>query len=155
MPASVPCSHQILASSPVELAAGIDALYLSARGDVPPVLLDELDTLRERACELEEPIDAALAGSPVRFPDRGWGKYRFCFVHELARIGTTKSDKLPAARVQRASRALRTVGPQTTVLWARNLLDALGIDAVLQVSRLYLHSAGRGSGLIRTNGRIS
>ena len=129
---------------PVELASGIDALYLSARGDVPSSLLEHLELLKESARDSDGPVDALLAGYPVRVLGSAWGKYRYCFVHELARVGVTQSDKLPAVRFQPTARALHTLGPATTVLWARNLLDALGIEAALQVSRLDLHSDWQG-----------
>jgi hypothetical protein len=144
MPESSHPSNPLLAFSPVELAAGLDALYLSARGTVPGVLLDELDDLKTQAREADRAIDATLGGYLVRVRGVGWGKYRFSFEHELALVGITQSDKLPAVRIQPTSRALHTIGPQMTVLWARNLLDSLGIDATLQVARVDLHSDWQG-----------
>lgn len=135
---------RLLADSPVELAAGIDALYLSARGEVPSVLLDDLDRLKSEARDTDQPVDATLGGYQVGVLGNGWGKYRYCLKHELARVGVTQSDRLPAVRIQPTATALHTIGPETTVLWARNLLDALGIDAVLNVSRLDLHSDWQG-----------
>jgi hypothetical protein len=135
---------QVLADSPVELAAGIDALYLSGRGEIPLELFDDLDRLKAAARESDQPVDTTLGGYPVRVLGNAWGKYRYCFSHELARVGVTQSERLPAVRIQPTARALHTIGPQTTVLWARNLLDALGIDAVLNVSRLDLHSDWQG-----------
>jgi hypothetical protein len=126
---------------PVELSSGIDALYLSARGTVPEVLLDELDAHKNTARDTETPVDATLGGYPVRVLGSGWGKYRYCAVHELARIGVTRSERLPAVRIQPTALALHSIGPAQTVLFARNVLDAAGIaDAVLSVSRLDLHS---------------
>lgn len=129
---------------PVELASGIDALYLSAKGEVPSTLLDDLDRLKTAARDTGEAIDTTLGGYPVRVLGTGWRMYRYCFVHELARVGVTLGDRLPAVWIQLTARALHTIGPATAVLWARNLLDALGIDAVLTASRLDLHSDWQG-----------
>jgi hypothetical protein len=117
---------------------------LSGQGEVPTVLLDELDALKTEARETEQQVDATLGGYPVRVRGTAWGKYRFSFQHELALIGITQSEQLPAVRVQPTSRALHTIGPQSTVLFVRNLLDSLGIDATLQVARLDLHSDWQG-----------
>lgn len=125
---------------PVELTSGIDALYLSARGDVPGVLLDELDQHKQAATEAESPVDASLGGYPVQVRGHGWGKYRYCVEHQLAKLGITPSTTLPAVRIQPTSLALHSLGPAGTVLWVRNVLDAAGIDARLQVSRLDLHA---------------
>lgn len=129
---------------PVELAAGIDALYLSALGEIPDVLLDELDSLKTQAQDAEASIDTFLGGYVFRVSPTGWGKYRYSLNHELARIGVTQSEHLPSVRFQPTARALHTIGPQMTVLWARNVLDSLGIDATLQVARLDLHSDWQG-----------
>ena len=57
----------------------------------------------------------------------------------------TPSERLPAIRIQPTALALHSLGGPATVLFVRNLLDALGIDdAVLQVSRLDLHSDWQG-----------
>jgi hypothetical protein len=132
--------HPSSGRSPIELASGVDALYLSARGEVPPYLLSDLELVKAEAQSLGEPVDAELGGYPVRVLGSGWGKYRYCVQHELGRIGITPSTKLPAVRLQPTSIALHALGPDTTVLWFRNVLDAAGIEATVQVSRLDLHA---------------
>jgi hypothetical protein len=126
--------------SPTELASGIDALYLSGRTELPGSLLDELDRLKTQAAEGESPVDWQLGGYPVKVLGRAFGKYRYAVKHDLALIGFTPSDKLPAIRVQPTSLAIHAMGPEVTVLWVRNVLDAAGIDARLQVARLDLHA---------------
>lgn len=128
----------------VELASGVDALYLSGRAELPADLLADLDGARSEAAEEGQARDALLGGYPVRVLPSSWLKYRYCVQHELARIGFTPSTKLPAIRVQATSLAIHALGPETTVLWVRNLLDAAGIDAHLQVARLDLHSDWQG-----------
>ena len=131
-------------ANPVELASGIDALYLSGMGSAPTVLLDELEAAKSVAVETGQPVDYALGGYPVRVLGSSWQKYKYCAKHELARIGVTASESLPVVRIQPTSLALHALGPETTVLWVRNVLDAAGIDARLQVSRLDLHADWQG-----------
>lgn len=128
----------------VELLSGVDALYLSGRGDLPAPLLEYLDALRNQAAEGGSPVDASLGGYSVRVLGHGWGKYAYCCVHDLARIGFTRSESLPAVRVQPTSVGLHALGPALLVLWVRNFLDASGIDATVTVSRLDLHSDWQG-----------
>lgn len=145
---------QLLANPPVELLSGIDALYLSAKGQAPGGLLDRLEALRELAKAMDAPVDAALGGYPVKVQPTSFGKYRFCVLHELARIGLTESDHLPVVRFQPTAVALHALGPQGTALWARNFLDACGINATLHVARLDLHSDWQGID-IRANDRVN
>lgn len=144
----------LLAKLPVELLSGIDSLYLSAQGSVPASLLTELDERRIAAEATDSPIDVALGGYPVKVLARAWGKYRYCAVHELARIGFTPSTTLPVVRFQPTAVALHALGPHGTVLWARNFLDACGIDATLNVARLDLHSDWQGID-IKANERVN
>jgi len=135
-----PRSEQLLANSPVELLSGIDALYLSGQGIAPTVLFEHLEARRSAAEEAGAPVDTTIGGSPVKMLPNAWGRYRYCARHELARIGFTPSENLPVVRFQPTAVALHALGPAGTVLWARNFLDACGVDAVLHVSRLDLHS---------------
>ncbi|MBI4934066.1 MAG: hypothetical protein HY828_09320 [Actinobacteria bacterium] len=128
----------------VELCSGVDALYLSARGAAPQSLFADLEQARASA-ELDGlPVSTHLGGYPVKVQSRAWGKYRYCAVHELARIGFTPSETLPVVRFQPTAVALHALGPELTVLWASNFLDACGIQATLHVSRLDLHSDWHG-----------
>jgi len=135
----LPPSHQ-----PRELASGVDALYLSGRGDIPDSILADVDALKTRALEVGSKVDWTLGGYPVRVKPGRFGSYRYAIEHELALFGLTPSDSLPAVRVQPTSLALHSLGPELTVMWVRNVLDAAGIDAVLSVARLDLHSDWQG-----------
>ena len=128
----------------VELASGFDALYLSAKGTAPPALFVDLEASRRGAEAVSLPVDSTLGGYPVKVQPFAWGKYRYCAVHELARIGFTPSETFPVVRFQPTAIALHSLGPQGTILWAENLLDACGIEATLHVSRMDLHSDWQG-----------
>ena len=133
-----------LATSPVELASGIDALYLSGKGWLPQSLLDELELLRSSAEEEGKPIEAQLCGYDFKVRPHAFGKYRYRIDHQLGVFGFTPSRSLPAVRVQPTAIALHAHGPAFAVLLARNVLDALGADVVLHVARLDLHSDWQG-----------
>lgn len=124
--------------SPTELVSGIDALYLSAAGSVSASLLTDLATARFSAEASGLPLDADLAGRPVKVLPSAWGRYRWCVVHELGRLGFTPSENLPAARFQPSPLALHALGPDLTVEWFRLLLDDCEIEASV-------HVAGRGA----------
>lgn len=128
----------------VELASDVDALYLSAQGAAPTVLFDELESLRSAAELSGGSVDCSLGGTPVRIEPFAWGKYRYCAVHELARLGFTPSQHLPVVRVQPTAVALHSLGPAATVRWVETLLDSCGVEAQLHVSRLDLHSDWQG-----------
>lgn len=127
-----------------ELLSGIDAMYLSAQGNVHPSLLTDLEATRLLAQESERPVPADLGGYPVTVQPHSFGKYRYCVKHDLGLLGFTPSKKLPAVRFQPSSIALHALGPDGTVLWFRNVLDSAGIDATVHVSRLDLHSDWQG-----------
>ena len=59
--------------SPTELTSGIDTLYLSARGTVPSVLLDELELHKAAAQLAGAPVNTTLGGYPVRILGSGGG----------------------------------------------------------------------------------
>lgn len=61
------------------------------------MVLDDLDA---RKVVTGSPVDGDLPGYPVRVLGHGWRKYKYCCVHELARIGITRSKSLPAVYVQ-------------------------------------------------------
>ena len=128
----------------VELASGLDALYLSAQGKAHPTFFSDLEAARSAAEAASLPIDSTLGGYPVKVQPWAWGKYRYCAVHELARIGFTPSENFPVVRFQPTAIALHSLGPAGTVLWAENFLEACGVEASLHVSRLDLHSDWQG-----------
>ncbi len=147
-------SASTLAVSRVELCSGIDALYLSAQGEAPSILFDDLAVARACAEADGRAIDWTLGGYPVLVQPHSFGRYKYCVVHELARIGITPSRNLPVVRFQPTSIALHALGPNGTALWAANVLDSCGIEASLHVSRLDLHSDWQGID-VRANERTN
>ena len=129
----------------VELASGIDALYLSGRTAVPVEFIRRLDRAREEAeiAEVEAPID--IDGDEFRVQGHSFGKYRYKLVHEHGMVGVTESTKLPALRIQPRAQFLHGVGAQNAVNWFRDRLES-GCDSAIQLStsRLDLHADFQG-----------
>jgi hypothetical protein len=74
-----------------ELASGVDALYLSARADLPPPFLAHLEYCREWAVEVKRRAPCEIGNAIFGISPFGWGKYRFCLDHQMARIGFSTS----------------------------------------------------------------
>lgn len=128
----------------VELAAGIDALYLSGRGTLPAALLDRLELARVAAIEAGSAQPFSMGGYDWLLQPFGLLKYRFRLEHAGAVVGLTGSEHLPPVRVQARSEALHSMGADGVVSWVRGLLANEGAAIVLGVSRIDLHSDWQG-----------
>ncbi len=67
---------------------------------------------------------AKLVSSLFGIASHGWGKYRFCLDHAMARIGFSTSHHLPTVRVQPRSEFLHAVGPEAAVAALHEVLAA-------------------------------
>ncbi|HTV10342.1 MAG TPA: hypothetical protein VME20_00640 [Acidimicrobiales bacterium] len=136
-----------LSASPgrlVEVASGVDALYLSGRAAPPASLLETLEELRSRAAARKRDLPVLLGDEEFRLSPYGFGKYRFCLRHEHGLVGITPSAALPAVRVQPRTEFLHGVGPALAVLWFQGTLEELVGPLRLSVSRLDLHADWQG-----------
>jgi hypothetical protein len=122
-----------------ELASGIDALYLSGRGELLTKTLDHFE--ERRSCAEEFDLAAPVEVGPLTFSlaPHGWGMYRYCLDHPIGRIGATSSSFLPALRVQPRSEFIHAVGPTQAVATFENLLRPLCSELGFGVSRLDLY----------------
>ena len=143
-----PPSEQLVANSPVgalrELASGIDALYLSARADLPADLVSYLELCRAWATEMRRPAPCEIGGTYFGMAGHGWGKYRFCLDHPMARINFSTSRHLPAVRVQPRAEYLHAEGPEAVVATIRALLTPDLGDVHFSVSRVDLFADWQG-----------
>jgi hypothetical protein len=128
----------------VELASGIDALYLSGRGDVPAGLLEDLEASRVRAEGSSDPERFSLGDLDLIVQPRGWGKYRYSLDHEHARFGLTTSVELPPLRVQPRSEFLHAVGPDKALSWVYSALEPVVNGLHLSAARLDLYADWQG-----------
>lgn len=150
MSVPAPLSDQVVANMHVEgdgvweLASGIDALYLSARPDLPKDFLSYLELCREWATDMRRPVPCEISGTYFGMAGHGWGKYRFCLDHPTARIGFSTSRHLPSVRVQPRAEYLHGVGPETVVAELRALLEPDLGDVHFSVSRVDLFADWQG-----------
>jgi hypothetical protein len=128
----------------VELASGVDALYLSGRAVLPEALLGDLQSVRSQAEESERPVSWDFGGQECQVAPHGFGKYRFCLRHRFGQIGLTPSRALPAIKVQPRAEFLHGCGPAGATVWFRDLLQAACGPVRLSVSRLDLHADFQG-----------
>jgi hypothetical protein len=127
-----------------ELASGIDALYLSARGDLPADFVAYLETCRNWATEMRRSIPCQIGGTYFGMAAHGWGKYRFCLDHPMARLGFSTSRQLPTVRIQPRSEYLHAEGPAAVVATMRALLEPQLGHVHFSVSRVDLFADWQG-----------
>ena len=127
MPRTAPPSDELVANSPVaplcQLASGIDALYLSGRAGLPKGFVARLEDCRSWAGEARRPAPCEIGQLVFGIAPHGWGKYRFCLDHEMARIGFSISRHLPTVRIQPRSEFLHAIGPEEAVAALHEVLD--------------------------------
>ena len=99
----------------VELASGVDALYLSGRADLSPTLVATLEERRATAAETGTAAPIVLDGETFGVQPHSFGKHRFCLDHEAGRVGVTTSEHIPALRVQPRAELLHGVGPRVAL----------------------------------------
>ena len=128
----------------VELASGIDALYLSGRCALRPALLESLEYARVGADERSAPTPFMFGGYGCWLQPKSLGKYRYWLEHPLAAIGITASENLPAFRVQARAEALHSIGAAAVVRWFTGAASNEDLTPSLTVSRLDLHSDWQG-----------
>ena len=132
-----------------ELAAGVDALYLSGRSFLPPTLAAELEAGRVAAEAAGTPSVFNLGGLSCHLAGHGWGKYRYCLDHATGGIGLTPSTALPTVRVQPRSEVLHALGPADTVAAFDGPVRAALLQIHWSVSRIDLHADWQGFALHR------
>ena len=106
-----------------ELTSGVDALYLSARCELPNELVARLEAARQIAVETETPATIAFGGYDWEIQSHGLGRYHFRLDHPLATVGVTTSEKLPTFRIQTRAEALHSqMGPRGVARWITSAL---------------------------------
>jgi hypothetical protein len=101
----------------VELASGIDALYLSGKVPLSTADLEELERHREDALEAQEPIAVRLGGEEFGLKPGPLNRYRFRLTHQYGEIGITTSEHMPQLRIQPRAQLLHGLGPTMALEW--------------------------------------
>jgi hypothetical protein len=128
----------------IELASGVDALYLSGRASLPGELLGRLEVAREEATRANEAQPFLLGGVEFRMKPHGWQLYRYCLDHPLGRVGFTMSNRLPAIRVQPHTEFIQGSSPRPMIEWYRDLLESECGAVLFSVTRLDLFADFQG-----------
>lgn len=131
-------------SVPVEVASGIDGLYLSGRTNVPQATLTRLADARTAVETGAEPCDFEFGGQVFAVAPHGFGKYRYRMTHPYGVVGVSPSEHLPPIRVQPRAEFLHGVGAKTAVAWFRGVLEAECGGVFLTASRIDLHADWQG-----------
>jgi len=128
----------------VELASGVDALYLSGRAVVPDSLWEDLVVGRKQARQIECPIRFDLAGVECELAQHGFHRYPICLKHPNGQIGITNSKALPTIRIQPRAEFLHEIGPRDVVRWFDDLLTQVVGPVRWSVNRVDLHADFQG-----------
>ena len=137
-----PCDSGTL---PVEVASGIDGLYLSGRVKAPTATLSRLAEARSAAESGTEPSFCEIGGQEFDVAPYALGKYRYRLVHRNGVVGVSPSEHLPPIRVQPRAEFLHGLGAKATVAWFRSSSLKPSAGAVLlTASRIDLHADWQG-----------
>jgi hypothetical protein len=124
----------------VELASGVDALYLSGRASLRSALVERLEQRRRLAEGASIAIPCEIGNVRFGMAPHAWGMYRYCLDHETTRLGFTTSERLPAIRIQPRSQYLHSTGPAGAVARFHEVLGAECGDLSFTVSRVDLYA---------------
>lgn len=145
---SVPFSPTTLGASGtphvLEVASGIDALYMSGHADAPDAVFERLKVAREVAMEADEAVGIEFGGVDFNLEPHGFGIYKYCLRDAFGVIGVSPSKQIPAVRIQPTSEFLHRAGVTEVVRHYRTLIERELGEVLLNASRfdLYVDSQG-------------
>ena len=104
--------EEALTSSIRVLAAGIDSLYVSFKGETDPARLDGIEFLKARAQETGQPqLFLPVDDRKALVQPSGWGSYRYWLRCGDFDVFLGRGQSLPAAYARIASEFIHEVGP--------------------------------------------
>jgi hypothetical protein len=124
----------------VELASGIDALYLTGRAELPPPLVEALEAARSSAGEERAVVPfCEWRGVEFGIAPGGLNMHRYRLVSTAGIIGVTASEHLPSLMIQARAEFLHAVGPSTALRFFEGFGEFLASGRVVwKLSRLDL-----------------
>jgi hypothetical protein len=128
----------------VELASGVDALYLSGRANLTGEFLGRLEVARGEADRSKSAVPFQFNGVEYQLKPHSWQRYRYCLDHPWGRVGFTVSKFLPVIRVQPHTEFLQGFGPRAVVAWYRDHFEGELGAVLLTVNRLDLFADFQG-----------
>jgi hypothetical protein len=128
----------------VELASGIDALYLSGRAALGAAFLERLAAARGKAESSGGSDSVSIGGVEFEVASHGMGRYRYCLSHRYGQVGVSPSTHLPGLRVQPRTEFLHGLGVREACSWFMAVLGEEVGACVFTVSRLDLYADVQG-----------
>lgn len=120
----------------VDLASGVDGLYMSGQGDVSTCLLEDLATARAEAEASKDPVFLQLGDLSFVVKPRSFGRYRYWLQHEFGQLGVSDKTDLPPLRIQPKAEYLHAVGPAAAVDTFRDVAHSFTRGLRLSASRV-------------------
>ena len=111
------------------LAAGIDSLYVSFKGELNAPWLDAMEVLKARAQETgqSQPM-ASTQESKVLIQPSGWGSYRYWLRCGDFDVFVGRGRSLPAVYARIASEFIHEVGPISALANLKSFVGSLLVD---------------------------
>lgn len=128
----------------IELASGVDALYLSGRATLPNEFVGQLEVARFEAERSNAPVPFKLGQVEYQLKPHSWQKYRHCLDGPWGRIGFSNGGMLPAVRIQPRTEFIQGIGPRAVAQWFRDQIHDHCDMVHLSVSRLDLFADFQG-----------
>ncbi len=125
----------------MELASGVDALYMSGACRVPPLFFERVSEMRDKAREERKRPELDLGEWKFEVPAHGLTPgYGLQVEHPYGAVGIATAAKRPPLRFQPRAEFLHAVGPLAAVQWCRDVFEPVVGDLSLRVSRVDLFS---------------
>jgi len=122
----------------VELASGIDALYLSAWTQRPEWLIDGLAQAKAEALAKDAAVPYRLGGEDFELQPRSWRTYPYLLTFEGGRVGVNLNGTIPPFRFQPRAEWLHGEGASAVAAWFEDMLMVHLMYVVVSVSRIDL-----------------
>ena len=117
---------EALTSSVRVLAAGIDSLYVSFKGELDATRLDAMELLKVKAQEAGQPqLCLPVDGRKALMQPSGWGSYRYWLRCGDFDVFLGRGQSLPAAYARIASEFVHEVGPIKALADLKSFVGAL------------------------------
>jgi hypothetical protein len=124
----------------VELASGVDALYLSGWAALSPLLCEQLHDKQLAARAAGEPQPFKFGGTEFKIWPHGFGRFPYRLEHRHGVLQLNPNSNLPPIRIQPRAEFLHGVGALGAARWFEDVIvDRCGFTE-LSVSRVDLHA---------------
>jgi hypothetical protein len=90
---------------------------------LPNAFVGRLEETRQWASELRRAAPCQIGDQWFGVAPYGWGKYRFCLDHQMARLGFSESRHLPSVRIQPRAEFIAAVGSEGVLAALYELLE--------------------------------